>query len=141
MFVRLPDKRWIIYCRYDEIFIGRQPPREIPAEHCGVLSGANAAQNVAVDIVKTEGPRAKNVMGVDQMNALSHFSVNFDMTVRIIDIKKHDPPGGWKKKFEFGKFALRGGIQIKDPRGFIMKNKQPENDKNTDSRVAQTWIS
>lgn len=94
-----------------------------------------------MDIIEPECTRTKDVVRIDRMNALPHFSVNFDMTVRIIDIKKHDPPGGWKKKFEFGKFALRGGIQIKDPRGFIMKNKQPENDKNTDRRVAQTWIS
>lgn len=79
-----------------------------------------------MDIIEPECTRTKDIVRIDRMNA-PHFSVNFDMTVRIIDIKKHDPPGGWKKKFEFGKFA--------------MKNKQPENDKNTDSRVAQTWIS
>ena len=139
-FMRLVDKRRVIHRHYDKIIIRRQPPSKILTERAGVLPGSHGTQNITVDIVEPECARAKNIVRVDQMDALPHFPVNFHMAVRIIDVKEHDPSGRREQEFEFGKVFWGDGIQIKGPGGFIVKNKQPENDKNADRRIARARV-
>lgn len=79
---------------------------EISAERFGIIRVQNGDQNIAPDIVITDPSVFEDAVRVDPLRRLRLDSINFGPPFRFVDAEEHDPAGGGKKEFEFGKLPI-----------------------------------
>ena len=134
--MRILDQRRIIHQDNSKFIKIRIPVMQEPAKIFGAFRRRDLAEDIAVDIIKTDGPRAKNVVRVDQLGLVFLNAVHFDETIVVIDVEKHDPSGRRKKEFKFRKVPLKVRIEVKITQRFIVEQVHPKNDKNRDPYIS-----
>ena len=101
------------------------------------MSRKSFDQNIPVNIVKADCPGAKDQMRINELRLMIVHAVNLRVRKLLTDVKKHDPPRRWKKKFHLRQIALKKRIEVEIAEGFVVEEDRPEGDENSNNNVTK----